>query len=233
MVRILGLGLCATLSSLASLAQTQLHGRVLSSATKQPLSQVSVQVTGQHTGTTTDATGRFSLSVPADVATLTVSHLGYQPLTVPAAQLGAEVLLAEQTYLIGEVQISHARLRQLLLRRWRLDSAHVAAQTRKDIDQMCIQNPSSASQREEMYRLLFQTVSDQRREYRDKGIVKTWGGIGGTNSRLRWQFDEATRTINVEVGEGTRPTTVLELTAERLVVQRYDGFITTWVPAEK
>lgn len=217
-------------------AQTQqVSGRVLSSGNQQPLSQVSVQVAGQSTSTTTDEAGRFVLRLPAGLTSpaLTFSHLGYQPLTVPAAQLGADVELPEQRYLIGEVEISHARLRQLLLRRWKLDSAFVAAQTRKDVDGMCAANPQYAHRREEMYQTMFQAISGQRREYRDKGIVKTWGGISGTNSRLRWQFDEATRTINVEAGEGTKPTTVLELTAERLVVRRYDGFVYTWVPADK
>lgn len=231
-MRFILLGLLGLLSTAAT-AQTQLTGRVLTRGTHQPLPQVSVQLAGQPLGATTDADGRFRLTVPAGVSSpaLSFSHLGYQPLTVPAAQLGTEVEMAEQSYLIGDVEISAVRLRQLLLRRWKLDSAWVAAQTRKDVDQMCAQHPKLASQREETYQSLFAAIAGQRREYRDKGIVRTWGGISGTNSRLHWQFDEATRTITV--AEGLLPTTVLELTTQRLVLQRADGFVYTWVPADK
>lgn len=221
------------LTSVAA-AQTPVAGRVRAAGSHQPLSLVTVQASGRTLGTTDEA-GRFSFMLPADVTspTLTFSHLGYQPLTLPATQLGPDVELREQSYLIGEVEVSYGRLRQLLLRRWKLDSACVAGMVRKNVDEQCARNPTFAPRREEMYRSLFQSVAGQRREYRDKGVVKTWGGIGGTSSRLRWQFDEATRTINVEAAAGTKPTTVLELTAERLVVQRYDGFVYTWVPAEK
>jgi TonB-linked SusC/RagA family outer membrane protein len=59
------------------LAQRQLSGVVVDSATGNPLPGVTLQVKGGTAGTTTDAKGKYSLSVP-DNAILEVSYLGYK-----------------------------------------------------------------------------------------------------------------------------------------------------------
>ncbi|GAA4305271.1 TonB-dependent receptor [Compostibacter hankyongensis] len=59
-----------------------IRGAVSDSATEKPLSGVTIQVKGAATGTTTDATGKFELSVP-DNAVLLVSFLGYNKKEIP------------------------------------------------------------------------------------------------------------------------------------------------------
>lgn len=60
----------------------QVSGTVVDSASGKPLAGVSIQIEGATAGTTTDANGHFSLSVP-DNAVLVVSYLGYGKKTVP------------------------------------------------------------------------------------------------------------------------------------------------------
>ncbi len=57
-------------------------GQIVSSQDNQGLSGVSVQVKGTTRGTTTDANGRYSLSVPAANSTLVFSFTGFQPKEV-------------------------------------------------------------------------------------------------------------------------------------------------------
>jgi TonB-linked SusC/RagA family outer membrane protein len=53
-------------------------GEVVSSETMQPLPGVQVSVRGTRIGTLTDATGRFSLRVPADATTLVFTTIGFR-----------------------------------------------------------------------------------------------------------------------------------------------------------
>ena len=48
----------------------------------EPLPGVSVVVSGTTTGTVTDLDGNFSLEVPADAKSLTVSYVGYDSQTI-------------------------------------------------------------------------------------------------------------------------------------------------------
>ncbi len=60
----------------------EVQGRVVDSATGEPLAGVTVQVKGGTMGTTTDAEGHFSLSAPED-AVLLVSYIGYDRREIP------------------------------------------------------------------------------------------------------------------------------------------------------
>lgn len=62
--------------ALEKLVLTEIQGTIVDSSTGAPLAGVTVKVKGSTIGTTTDANGRFSLSVP-DNAVLEVSYLGY------------------------------------------------------------------------------------------------------------------------------------------------------------
>ena len=63
-----------SLLSLPALAQTNVTGRVTSGDTS--LADVTVQVKGSSTGTSTNAEGKFSINVPAN-AVLVFSHVNY------------------------------------------------------------------------------------------------------------------------------------------------------------
>lgn len=73
---------------LLSVAQLWAQGKIVTGTVKNdqnvPLSGASVVVKGTQIGTTTDANGTFSLSVPANARTLSVSYQGYvlQDLTI-------------------------------------------------------------------------------------------------------------------------------------------------------
>lgn len=70
-----------TLFSLFSFAQRTVTGRVTSGNDNQPLAGVSVTIKGTNVGTTTDATGAFSISAPAG-ATLMFSSVNHTPQEV-------------------------------------------------------------------------------------------------------------------------------------------------------
>jgi TonB-linked SusC/RagA family outer membrane protein len=92
----------------ASAQQVTVQGRVTNQE-DQPVSGVAVAVEGTpSSATTTDATGRFSLSVPGPNATLVVTHAGYAPVRAPLngrtdveIQLTGEVVQLDQLVVVG------------------------------------------------------------------------------------------------------------------------------------
>lgn len=63
--------------------QEEVVGRVTDAATGEPLPGVNIVVKNTNTGTSTDADGRFELTVPSINDTLIVSFIGYQRLEEP------------------------------------------------------------------------------------------------------------------------------------------------------
>ena len=64
------------------MAQTSISGTILDEESNDPLIGASVVVTGTSTGTVTDFDGNFSLNVPANAESLTISYTGYATQTV-------------------------------------------------------------------------------------------------------------------------------------------------------
>lgn len=82
------------------LAQNKtISGTVLDSATQQPLAGASITATGTSVGTTANSEGKFTLQVPQDVATLTVSQVNHESKVVT---IGTETNLV--IYLAGETK---------------------------------------------------------------------------------------------------------------------------------
>ena len=86
----------------ALVAQTAVSGTITDAENGDPLIGASVLVTGTSTGTVTDFDGNYSLNVPANAESLTISYTGYATQTVAVAgqtviniQLGAGELLDE------------------------------------------------------------------------------------------------------------------------------------------
>lgn len=210
--------LLALLPFVAAQAQT-VAGRVVTQATGLPLLGATVRLDGQPAGTRTDEAGSFRLPTAgaAPNARLVISHLGYESLTLPLDQLGPAVALAEVSYQIGEVQVTYERIRQRLLRKWKIDEGSVVAVADNliaDVQEKdslkarkLLQNPSS----------LRYLLTQARVLFLDDGTVKTKFWV--FSARGKWQFDEVQRTLHV-VGAagGTGTMTVFELTANRLVV---------------
>jgi hypothetical protein len=194
-------------------------GRIVTQATGTPLPYTTVRLDGQPAGTRTDEAGRFRLPVAgaAPDARLIISHLGYESRTLPLNQLGPTVALEELSYQIGEVLVTYESVRKRLLRKWKVDEGSIIAvadNTIADLQekdslkaQKLLQNPSSLRYFLKLARVVFL----------DDGTVKTKFWLFG--SRGKWQLDEAQRTLHV-VGStgGTDAMTVVELTANRLVV---------------
>ena len=93
-------------ASLADLKDIRVAGRVTNAA-GDGLAGVSVAVKGSRTGTVTNATGNFALTVP-DNAVLVFSYVGYESKEVPVAgqstinvQLAESVRIQEQVVVIG------------------------------------------------------------------------------------------------------------------------------------
>ncbi|UYZ60002.1 carboxypeptidase-like regulatory domain-containing protein [Hymenobacter latericus] len=216
----------------AAVAQRKVSGRVVAQGTHEPLGQVTVRVVGQSITAVTDEAGRFALTMPDEpaAAPLAFSHLGFQPQTVPANHLKADVELAEQSYLIGEVQITPSQLRPLLLRRWKLDSTYIVSVIETDIARQRTSNPAAAERMRKNFSFFYRSLASVRREYRANGIVKDWGGIAGSDRR-RWVLDEATRTLLID-DDDSRRVTVVELTPDRLVVRRAGRPNKVYVPTD-
>lgn len=78
---------------LVSYAQKTISGNVTDQSGA-PLSKVSVIVKGSNVGTTTDASGNFSLSIPASAKQIEFSILGYETQTLNANSTKYRVILA-------------------------------------------------------------------------------------------------------------------------------------------
>ncbi len=85
--------ICLLLITLVSQAQparsTTVTGRVTDAVTNGGLPGVNVVVKGSQQGTTTNADGQYSLTVPASTATLTFSYIGFVSQEAPVANRSA------------------------------------------------------------------------------------------------------------------------------------------------
>lgn len=93
-----------------SLLPTIVGGRVMDQDSKRPIPYVSVGIASLGLGTITNADGEFVLKVPPmdENSTITISHIGYKPLTYPAKLLAnhrVDIYLETQYVPIQEVII--------------------------------------------------------------------------------------------------------------------------------
>lgn len=89
-----------------AIAQQKIGGRVLNAKTAEPLANVSVQVKGTNTGTTTDANGKFSLPVPNSKAVLVISYTGFASQEVTAGSTDLDnIRLQEEASSLNEVVV--------------------------------------------------------------------------------------------------------------------------------
>jgi len=95
-----------------SAAQKVITGTVKDDKSKQPLQGASVMVKGGTTGTTTNAAGEFSLSVPSQTKSITVSYVGYESkdITIGNNTTGLEVLLLATEQLTDIVVVGSRNL---------------------------------------------------------------------------------------------------------------------------
>ncbi|MBQ4483538.1 MAG: SusC/RagA family TonB-linked outer membrane protein [Prevotella sp.] len=105
MVKRLRMFLAALLLSVAgATAQTQVSGTVVSQDDGEPVVGASIQIIGTNQGTTTDADGKFSLSVPKG-AKLRVSYLGMEQQDL-AARDGMQIVMVPDDKTLNEVVVT-------------------------------------------------------------------------------------------------------------------------------
>src|SRR5829696_1649250 len=109
--------LTALLFSISSWAQNvTITGRITSTATGEDVSNVSVKVKDGTIGTTTDASGRFSLSVPSLPVKLILTSVGYETQEISVNSTSPLVINFAPSAIIGqEVVVSASRTPQRLL----------------------------------------------------------------------------------------------------------------------
>lgn len=101
----MNLVLLILLCNIKSIAQKTVTGTVTDSANAQPLAGVTVTATGTSTATATGTNGKFTISVPAGVETLTFTYVGYKPQQANIANGNLAIALAGTTGSLNEVVV--------------------------------------------------------------------------------------------------------------------------------
>src|SRR5687768_7391386 len=84
-------------------AQVSVTGTV-TDASRTPLSGVSVSLRNTAIGTTTDANGKFSLTIPERTGFIEVSHLGYLTQSFEAANISGDLNIVLQEAIIDRME---------------------------------------------------------------------------------------------------------------------------------
>jgi len=111
MKRLLSIVIAFLLTTMVAFGQNrEVTGVVTDTDSGSPVPGANVTVKGTSTGTATDANGKFTLSVPADVNTLVISFVGYstQEIAIPASNY-VSVSLVSSANELEEVVISVGR----------------------------------------------------------------------------------------------------------------------------
>ena len=87
-----------------ALAQTKITGTVLSQDDGQPIIGAAVQVIGTQTGSLTDVSGKFTISLPAGKNAIKVSYLGFESKEV-IAKNGMRIFLKSDAAALDEVVV--------------------------------------------------------------------------------------------------------------------------------
>jgi iron complex outermembrane receptor protein len=104
--------------SMAQESLIQISGQVIDAGTKSPISEVSVQVKGTVTGTTTSSTGNFQLRTRTKLPfTLLFSYVGFQTQEYEVKALGSDlqIALVTQAVLGNEVVVTASRVPERIL----------------------------------------------------------------------------------------------------------------------
>ena len=92
-----------------SVSQNRVSGRVTDSSKGYPVSNALIKVLDTDAGATSDSLGMFSLVIGEFPATLVISHVSYEPVYWPLADVPKnplEVRLQDRTHTLNEVVIS-------------------------------------------------------------------------------------------------------------------------------
>ena len=96
---------CLFLSVGMVMAQTKVNGTVVTQLDNEPVIGASIVVVGTTVGTTTDASGRFELTMPAGSKTLRITYVGMEPLEV-SARPNMRIVLADDENALSEIVVT-------------------------------------------------------------------------------------------------------------------------------
>lgn len=132
------LGVFFTITQL--LAQNRTISGKITDDTGSPVARASVQVKGTNTGTTTDANGSFSLSVPSSATTLVVSSVGFQvqEITIGADNTVSITLTSDAKALDEMVVVAYGTQRR------KAATGSIAQVSAKDIENRTFTNALNA-----------------------------------------------------------------------------------------
>lgn len=104
--------LTLVVTTFALFAQTKtISGKITDASNKEPLVGATVLVKGSQTGTSTDADGKFTLTVPADAKIITISYVGFISRDFPIATTTNWNVTMEANAIAGqEVVVSSSRI---------------------------------------------------------------------------------------------------------------------------
>lgn len=80
-------------------------GKVVSARDRSPLAGASILVPGTTIGTTTDAQGNYSLTLPKGANELSVSYIGYRPINVAITSSSINITLNEDNVMLKEMAV--------------------------------------------------------------------------------------------------------------------------------
>ena len=107
MRKLLSLLVCLSMGATMLMAQTRtVTGRVISSEDGEPVIGATVVVPGTSNGTVTDMDGNFSLRIPEDAKTVTISYIGLATQQVAVTGKPLNVTLSPDTEVIDEVVVT-------------------------------------------------------------------------------------------------------------------------------
>lgn len=94
------------LLSISAMAQKPVTGKVTSAKDGSPIGFATVTVKGTNVGTSSDADGNFSLTMPAGSTTLVISSVGYATMEVDASSGSVNVVLSESSSSLDEIIVT-------------------------------------------------------------------------------------------------------------------------------
>jgi CarboxypepD_reg-like domain len=106
--------LLVAFTGITAFAQKTIQSTLKDITTGEPVEMATITADGTTISTISNAEGVFRLSLPANAATLTVSHLNYKPYTVSVANAGDEIHLEPSIITLEEVVVSSIPVEDLL-----------------------------------------------------------------------------------------------------------------------
>ncbi|WP_256962524.1 TonB-dependent receptor [Sphingobacterium cellulitidis] len=163
--------------------QLQITGRVVSSSDGRALSGVSVRIKGMNTGTSTDANGAFSITVPAGGATLIFTFLGLEAQEVRVGPNNTNITLRmkQATATLEEVAVTVQARRRTNTEAAVLEERKKAAIVQDAISAQQIERTASITTTQALQRVTGVTVTDDKyvavRGLGDRSVIGQLNGV--------------------------------------------------------